>query len=221
MKKHMAEEEPEVDTTGEEAASSEESKRESEEDTTVESDESLEDSAAKDEDFYKAELERLEKRNKQAEYTIQNLKKEKGEKGIPVEELSLMENRIRTNLEQKYEVETIENSASRYSESETEKEVLKRYFKALAPELGSIDERMKMASAIANRSKNESRIRELQTTAKSKTNRLVGGSGAGSPITKEKSPKITEEDIIGARFAGVTPEEFVRGKNKINWHEAT
>lgn len=162
-----------------------------------------------DEDFHKAELERLEKRNRQAEHTIEKLRKEKT--GVQPEELDEIENRITSKLESKYQEDAIENAAGRYSETETEKTLLKTYFKGLSPELGSIDERMRMASAIANRNRTKGQIDELRHSLASKGSRGVG-SDAGARLEPKVAPKFTAEQLQMAQAFGAKPEEMFKDK---------
>ena len=79
---------------------------------------------------------------------------------------------------------------------------------------GNVEEDIEKAHAIANRKKVKGEISELKKANQSKQNIRFESSGAGAPTEIKKAPKYSQEDIDGAKFAGVTPEEFVKRKNK-------
>lgn len=204
----MDEEIKDVETAQEEASSSEESQNTVDSVDTAVEPEATEETAA-NEDFYKAEL---EKRVKQAEYTIEKERqKAKLTKGMTAEEVEKIVERKTAEIEHRLQEESINTLASRYAGSKEEAELNLVYFKGLDPSLGTLDERMRMANAISNRSRNESRIKELERTALSKNTRQ-NGSGAGSVKETPKINKPTQDDIDAAKFAGKSIEEFMKFK---------
>lgn len=112
---------------------------------------------------------------------------------------------------------------------ESEKRILKTQIAALADSMaGSIEERdlilhyydnnivpsgniredLENARALANRKRVKGELSELRKLADSQQNRETI-SGAGAPKESKRQQTYSQEIIEAAKFAGVTPEEFV------------
>lgn len=202
------EQDQELDPKLEEAGANEE---ESEE-TDVEPDESEEDSS-EDEFDYEAELEKERKRlgGKIDKERRKRIEAEKSRmdpeevRNIVRDEVSQSEKRV---LRQQAEY-----TADRLAKSEGEKQLILHHFEHSIRPTGNLEEDIENAYALANRRKFKSTISELRQAARSKQNR-PGSSGAGAPPQQKKALKYTQEDMDGAKFAGVSVEDFVREKVK-------
>ena len=104
--------------------------------------------------------------------------------------------------------------AERLSTSPAERDLILFHYDNSIISSGNIEEDIEKAHAIANRKKVKGEISELKKANQSNKNIRVGSSGAGAPIESKKVPKYSQDVIDGAKFAGVTPEEFVKRQNK-------
>lgn len=105
-----------------------------------------------------------------------------------------------------------EELADRLAKSDSERNLILHHFDHSIVASGSLEEDIENAYALANRRKFKATISELRAAARSKETR-VGSSGAGAPATPAKKPlKFTQEDVDGARFAGVSVEEFAKAR---------
>ena len=109
--------------------------------------------------------------------------------------------------------ERAELIAERLAKSPAEKELIMLHYDNSIIPSGNLQEDIENAHAIANRKQTKSRISELETTLKSKKTTQSGGSDAGQPIEQKPKQKYSQDVIDGAKFAGVTPEEFVKKQN--------
>lgn len=108
----------------------------------------------------------------------------------------------------------VELLIARRAKTPAEKElVLLHYDHSIIP-TGNPDEDVDMAFALANRKKVQGTISELKKTLQSKKTTLSGGSDAGQPVEQKPLVRYSKEIIEAAKFAGVTPEEFVKKQNK-------
>lgn len=105
-----------------------------------------------------------------------------------------------------------EELADRLAKTDAERELILHHFDHSIVPSGNLEDDIENAYALANRRKFKTTISELRAAARSKGTR-VGSSGAGAPATQVKKPmKYTQEDIDGARFAGVSVEEFAKAR---------
>ena len=102
-----------------------------------------------------------------------------------------------------------EQIASQMAGSDAEKNlILHHYDNSIIPS-GNIEEDMDKAYALANLKRVKGTISELKKAAQSKRN-LSAGSGAGAPIEQKPKKKYSQDILDGAKFADVSPEEFVK-----------
>lgn len=110
--------------------------------------------------------------------------------------------------------ERAELIADRLAKSPAEKElIMLKYDHSIVP-TGNIQEDIENAHALANRKQTQGRISELESSLKSKKTTSTGGSDAGQPVEQKPKQRYSQEVIDGAKFAGVTPEEFAKKHNK-------
>lgn len=193
----------------EEEAETKDSELETGEDA-VETEEPEEDSEAEEGIDYESELEkeraRLGKKiDKEREKRIEAEKA----KGLSLADAEkLIDERVAV-AERRMQRGRAEQLASEMARSESEKNlILHHYDNSIIPS-GNIEEDMDKAFALANIKRVKGTISELKLAAKSKKT-LGGGSGAGAPVEHKVKPKYSQDIIDGAKFAGVTPEEFVK-----------
>ena len=103
--------------------------------------------------------------------------------------------------------------AERLASSPAERDLIMLHYDNSIIPSGNIEEDIDKAFALANRKKIQGTIFELKKANKSKETRL-GGADAGNPVKKKEQFKFSKEDIEGAKFAGVSVEEFVKKKNE-------
>lgn len=106
--------------------------------------------------------------------------------------------------------ERAEVIAERMSKSAAEKDLTLLFYETRIIPTGNIQEDMESAHALATRRTTQNTISELQTSLKSKKTVSSGGSDAGAPVERKAQPKYSQDVIEGAKFAGVTPEEFIK-----------
>src|SRR3990167_5522398 len=106
--------------------------------------------------------------------------------------------------------ERAELIAERLAKSPAERELIMLHYDNSIIPTGNLQEDVENAHAIANRKKTQSTISELQNSLKSKKTISSGGSGAGQPIEQKPKQRYSQDVLDAAKFAGVTPEEFVK-----------
>lgn len=208
------------DTSSEDASASEESEEAEEEaeaedsdseadEDEVETDESGEDSETDGsidfEDRLKKEKDRLGKKvDKERGKRIEERKK-----FIPREEAEKLVDEKVAQAERRMMRGQAEQLAGQRAKSQSEKDlILFHYDNTIVPS-GNIETDIENAHAIANKKQVKGTISELKKTIEHKKT-LGGGSDAGALI-EQKPPKKYSKDIIeGAKFAGVSPEEFAK-----------
>lgn len=199
----------------EEASNSQENdevESESEESDVV-NEEDEEDSNAVEEVDFDTELEKERKRLGE-KIDKERKKRIEAEKGsMPREEVEkLIDERVgqvRKDLVQ----ERAELLAERLAKTPAEKELILLHYKNRIIPSGNLEEDMRMAQTLANRKTTEAKISELESTIKSKKTLSKGGSDAGQPVEQKPKQKYSQEVIDAAKFASVTPEEFVKQQN--------
>ena len=129
---------------------------------------------------------------------------------MPREEVEKLINEKVGEVQKQVLHERAELIAERLAKSPAEKElILLHYDHSIVP-TGNLQEDMENAYAIANRKKTQSTISELQSSLKSKKTIFGGGADGGQPIEQKPNLKFSQEILEAAKFAGVTPEEFVK-----------
>ena len=201
----------------EDASSSDELEEEAETDDlesdsdeeTVESSESEEDQTP-NEDEYASELERERARlGKKIDKERQKRIEAEKNKGLSREEIKQMIDEGLSQTEKRIQRNQMEELANRLSNSTSEKDLILHHYENSIIPSGNLEEDMKRAYLLANSKRLESTISELKKTIAHKKTTSSGGS-AGTPV-EQKPPKKYSKDVIdGAKFAGVTPEEFVK-----------
>lgn len=173
---------------------------------------SEEDSPEEDFDF-KTELEKERERLGRkiaAERSKRNA--EKNAKGATLEQVQKMVDDRVSIAEKRVLRSRAEELADRLAKTDAERELILHHFDHSIVPSGSLEDDIENAYALANRRKFKQTISELKAAARSKQNR-IGSSGAGAPAAPAKKlPKYTQEDVDGAKFAGVTIEEFVKAR---------
>ena len=102
--------------------------------------------------------------------------------------------------------------AERLAKSSAERELILFHYNNSIISTGNIEEDIDNAFTLANKKKIQGQISELKKAAISKKNIIVGDSNSGSPINNEPVKKYSQDIIDGAKFAGVSVEEFVKKK---------
>lgn len=103
--------------------------------------------------------------------------------------------------------------AERLAKTPAEKELILLHYNHSIISTGNLEEDMDMAFTLANRSKINGTISELKKIAQSKKTTPSGGSDAGQPVEQKPQRKYSKDVLDGAKFAGVSPEEFVKKTN--------
>jgi hypothetical protein len=212
----MDEQNKEVETTENDASSSEESQeavnsQETElEEESVETTETEEESAPID---YEEELRRV-KEKLGSKVDKERQKRIEAEKNaISLEDVErIVEERVgivRNDLMK----DQIEALASRMAKSDSEKELALHYFNNRITRTGNFREDLEDAFALANKKKYSSQISELQKTISSKKT-ISGASEAGAPAKSNKPVRYSQDVIQGSKMAGVSPEEFAKELEK-------
>lgn len=109
--------------------------------------------------------------------------------------------------------ERAELIAERLAKTPAQKELILLHYRNRIIPSGNLEEDMRMALALANRNTTDAKISELESTLKSKKTTSKGGSDAGQPVEQKPKQKYSQDIIDAAKFAGVTPEEFVKQQN--------
>lgn len=213
----MDEIEKEGQTPAEDASSSEESEHTNEvvesEKTGVETVESEETPPAEVEVDYEAELEKERQRlgkkiDKEREKRIEAERNQ----GIPREEIERLVDERVGGIEKRLFRSTAEASASRLAKTPAERDLILHHYDHSIVSTGNLEQDMEHAYALANVKRMSGTISELKRGVQSKQTR-GGASDAGRPVEIKKPVKYSKDDIDGAKFAGVSVEEFVKNKS--------
>lgn len=133
---------------------------------------------------------------------------------VPLEQVEKMVDEKVSEVRRELSRERAITIAERMAKSPAERDLILLHYEHSIVPTGNLEEDMANASAIANRKKTENTISELKDSLKSKKTVLAGGSDGGAPIRHETPKKYPQDVIDGAKFAGVTPEEFAKSLNK-------
>lgn len=196
----------------EEEAGNENLELESEE-SIVENEENEESS-----NVYEAEdfNEKLEKERERLGLKIDAERKKRieAQKGsIPREEVEKLIDEKVGQIQKTMFRERAELIAERLAKSPAEKELIMLHYDNSIVPTGNLQEDIENAHAIANRKQTQGRISELESSLKSKKT-VLSGSDAGQPTELKPKQRYSQEVIEAAKFAGVTPEEFVKKQIK-------
>lgn len=185
------------------------------EEESVETTESGEDSNANEVVDYKTELEK-ERERLGLKIDKERQKRIEAQKGsMPREEVEKLINEKVGQVEKQMFRERATIIAERLAKSPAEKELIMLHYDHSILPTGNLEEDMDMAYTLANRKKTQGTISELQNSLKSKKTISSGGSDAGAPPIEQKpKQKYSQEILDGAKFVGVTPEEFVKKLGK-------
>ncbi len=157
-----------------------------------------------------AERQRLgEKIDKEREKRVKDRKS-----FMPREEAEKLINEKVGEVQKQMLHERAEIIAERLAKNPAHKELIMLHYDHSIIPSGNLQEDMEMALALADRKATKSKISELEQTLKSKKTTLPGGSDAGQPIEQKPKQKFSQEVLDAAKFANVTPEEFVKKQNK-------
>lgn len=105
--------------------------------------------------------------------------------------------------------------AERMAKGPAERDLIMFHYDNSIIPSANIEEDVEKAHAIANRKKTKATISELERSVAHKKTTSKGGSDGGQPIEQKPKQKYSQEVLDGAKFAGVSPEEFVKG-SKVN-----
>ena len=200
----------------EEASNSEENTDEIESETeepAVETEDTEEGSNAVEEVDFETELEK-ERTRLGEKIDKERDKRIKAERNsIPREEVEKLIDekvgQVRKDLVQ----ERAELIAEKLAKTPAEKELILLHYRNRIIPTGNLEEDMQMAQALANRKTKDAKISELESSLKSKKTTSKGGSDGGAPVEQKPKPQYSREVLDGAKFAEVTPEEFVKKQN--------
>lgn len=120
----------------------------------------------------------------------------------------LVDNKIRES-EKRILRGQIEAMADKMASSDEERELILFHFDNDIVPSGNLAEDLDKAHALANRKRVSGQISELKKASSSKQNRIPN-SGPGAPKKVNKQQQYSQEIIDAAKFAGVSPEEFVK-----------
>ena len=196
-----SEEEEELEETG---SSDDE---DSSDEENVEPDEGEEHQKSRDEfaDELERERERLGKKiDKERERRI----KAENE-NLSQEQIQELVRREVSQVESKLTQDRVEQLIEQRTDSPEKKELAMLKYKYSIVHSDNLLEDVENAVALANRKKMRGKISEINQSVKSKENRDKP-SGAGSPKKPQTQQKFSQEVIDAAKFAGVSPEEFVK-----------
>lgn len=215
----MADIEKEEETLKTDAASEEESQTtDTDESESSDGEEVVESSDDDDSEaetnFHKSELERVRKEEQERLGSKIDKEREKRiaaerAKGLSREDAEAMVKEGIKEAVKGFQRTSIEDRAEQLASSPEEKELILHHYDHSIVPTGNLREDLENAYALANKHKTNARIAELQRAAVSKRTRQ-GASDAGQQIKPKQGPKVTQTDIEGAAFAGVTPEEFAK-----------
>lgn len=131
-------------------------------------------------------------------------------KGLTREEVEkITEERI-SQVEKRIFRSRAELMAEKLAKSSAERDLILHHYDNSIISTGNIEEDIDNAYTLANKKKIAGQISELKKAAISKKNIIVGDSGGGTPIEQKPVKKYSQDIIDGAKFAGVTPEDFVK-----------
>jgi hypothetical protein len=205
-----------LETTSNDAPTSEELKEDKTDNSELETEEESVETQETEEDLDPQETDYEAELIKERERLGKKIDKERDKriaaersKGLTLEQAEkLIDERIAV-MEKRTTRSRAELAADRLSKSPAERDlILHHYDNSIIP-TGNIEDDIENAYALANKKKFQGTISELKQSVKSKENRL-GGSGAGAPLRQKQPVKISQEIIDAAKFAGVSPEEFVK-----------
>lgn len=207
------ENELEVETAGDEALSPEESKEageEAEEEAGTDT-ESKKVETLDSETDYEAELE--EERNRLGKKIdkerAKRIEAEK-DKGLSREEVEALINEKVSQTEKRLLNSRADLIAEKLAKSPAEKKLILHHYEHSIIPTDNLEEDMEKAQALANRKRVSGQISELQKANDAKKRVISGNPDGGAPIEQKPKPKYSQEIIEAAKFAGVTPEEFVK-----------
>lgn len=198
------------DSENEEAEEEAEADESESEEDEVETEESEEDSKAEGEVDFDAELKKEQERLGKKIDKERNDKNELKKKFIPREEAEKLVNEKVAESERRILRDRAEELAGQLAGSEAEKKLILFHYDNSIVHTGNIKTDMENAHLFANRNRVKGTISELRKAAEHKKT-LGGGSDAGAPAEQPKPKKKYSQDILdGAKFAGVSPEEFAK-----------
>lgn len=131
-------------------------------------------------------------------------------KGLSREEVEKMIEEKTSQSEKRILRSRAELLAEKLSKSSAERDLILHHYDNSIISSGNIEEDIDNAFVLANKKRIQGQMSELKQAAMSKKNVIVGNSGAGAPNEFKKAPKYSQDIIDGAKFAGVSPEDFVK-----------
>lgn len=170
---------------------------------------------SEDEEYRKLREEWAEELRKERERLGKKIDKERQKrieaqkKALTSEEVQKLIEEKTVDLERRLMRDRVISLIEQKTSSPEEKELaLFKYDHYIIP-TGNIEEDVENAIALVNWKRLKSEINEVRTSVNSKESRSQD-SGAGAPAKPKKQQKFSQEVIDSARFAGVSPEEFVK-----------
>jgi hypothetical protein len=230
MAKNQSEEELDGETTEDEAESSEESEEsgantesESEDEESVDSEDEEDDSAAdEDEDEsedddvdHASELDRLRKQKEKLGKKVDKERERRiaaeKQQGIPREEVERIADERAERILKRNQAE---NLAGRLAKSSAERDLILHHYENSIVPTGDLEEDIASAHALANKKRVKGQQSEFRRSEQSKRKIQNGGADGGQPLRTDKPKRFSQEIIEGAKFAGVTPEQFAKSLEK-------
>lgn len=131
-------------------------------------------------------------------------------KGLSREEVEEIVKETSAQIEKRLMRARAEELAEKLAKSPAEKErILLHYDNSIIP-TGNLEEDIGRAYAIVSYKRIPGQLSEIRKAQESKRNIRSGDSGAGAPAEVKKPAKYSKEVLDAAKFAGVSPEEFVK-----------
>lgn len=220
-----------TDETNESESTTEENGLKKQDDEKTSNDEKV-----SDEDYYKEELDRLQKERDNYKQGLLNakekLKERKENENIVDEDL---EERLAKRIEEtvlqaqsKWQLDRIQdditNTIKDYSNNDDESQLIKYHYENTIKQSGTskqaIDEDVKIAKLLANRKKLELENEELAIALRAKTTVNKERSASGQKMNRDNyDMKFSDADLALLKRRGISPKEAAKriaNKNKIN-----
>ena len=131
-------------------------------------------------------------------------------KGITREEVEKIVEEKNSQIEKRIFRSRAELAAEKLAKSPAERDLILHHYDNSIIFTGNIEEDIDNAYVLANKKKIQGQMSELKKAAMSKKNIVIGGSEGGAPIEQKPIKKYSQDIIDGAKFAGVSLEEFAK-----------
>lgn len=174
-------------------------------------------------DYHAKELEKLQKRIKQAEYVTVEEKRKRKEAEERLEETYQTEDveeivdkkvgEALTRFQNEQNKVQIEQKLDTFAENDAERELIRHTFSGLSGQLGSVEERLDMAKAIVNRRRYQANAQEIQNAYEAKQSASKGSASAQGGNAEALPINLSDADKRLLERRGIDPNEYYRRIN--------